>query len=220
MAASKKRKHSRRTHTLPWNSPHVMGIMLCTALIRSHELQRGADTLMLPCSVPSGERTHQSWVFIHQVWMTPFQATKHLNWAPKGSCLNLALKGKQFGEKKKKIRLSPCSVFLETEYMRKLKPDRPKILGTLILIKWRKLKIASMKPTVWGNYHLFCVKILCHLKLQKVLNMSFPALFLCGTETSFSCWRHAKQKSRSSLWSGLGKKRGISFLCINKKVKK
>lgn len=143
---------------------------------------------------PSGEYTHQSWVFIHQGWMTPFRAARHLSWGcwvqTSVRCLNPALKGKHLGEKKSGFVLP--SMFLKTEYMRKLKPDKPKILGTLILIKWRKQKIARMKSPLWDSYHSFCVKILWHLKLQKVLTMTFSALCLCGTETSFLCWRCAK----------------------------
>lgn len=184
-ATSKKHKHSRQAPTLPWNSFHVMGIMHCTALIRSHELQAGVDTMMLSCSVPLVS-THINPEYSS---ITPFQTARHLNWAPV-SCLNPALKGKHFGEKNSGFVLS--SVFLETEYMRKLKPGRSRILETLILMKWRKLRITSMKSTLWDSYHLFCVKILWHLKLQKVLTMTFSALCLCGTETSFPFWRCAK----------------------------
>lgn len=66
-------------------APNVMGITQCTALIWSHELQRGAATMMLPCSVPLVS-THISpqyssikagWLLFRQqdIWI------EHLKWA-------------------------------------------------------------------------------------------------------------------------------------------
>lgn len=148
--------------------------------------------------------THTSmWSILNhpQGWIPPFHALRHLNWTPKVSCQNLVLKGKHCGEKFQVSFLLQCflksssvAVPPHSSYIWELKTERPKILGTLffISIKWRKMKIASIKPTVLTSNHLLCAKILWHLWLQKALTMSFPALCLCGAETSFSFWRCAK----------------------------